>query len=76
MNLASRLESLTKSFETSVLVSETTKQAVSGVEFVELDSVLVQGRSEPVLVFAPSQTYYANGARTREREPVQLSLVA
>jgi adenylate cyclase len=76
VNLASRLESLTKSFETSVLVSETTKQAVSGVEFVELDSVLVQGRSEPVLVFAPSQTYYANSSRTREREPVQLSLVA
>jgi adenylate cyclase len=76
VNLASRLESLTKTFETSVLVSEATKQAAPTMDFVELDSVLVQGRSEQVVIYAPSTTYYANLANTRERGPVQLSLVA
>ena len=46
------------------------------LEFIELDSVLVQGRSERVVIYAPAQTYYANPANTRERQPVQLSLVA
>ena len=76
VNLASRLESLTKHFETSILVSEATVQAVPALEFIELDSVLVQGRSERVVIYAPAQTYYANPANTRERQPVQLSLVA
>jgi adenylate cyclase len=76
VNLASRLESLTKNFETSILLSEATKLAVPAIEFVELESVLVQGRSEPVMIYSPSATYYANPANTRERQPVQLSLVA
>jgi adenylate cyclase len=76
VNLASRLESLTKSFETAILVSEATRQAVPSLDFVEIDSVLVQGRSETVVIYAPSQTYFAGPAHALERRPVQLSLVA
>jgi adenylate cyclase len=76
VNLASRLESLTKTFETSILVSDATKQAAPHIDLIELDSVLVQGRSERVVIYAPAQLYLANPLNHRERPPVQLSLVA
>jgi adenylate cyclase len=76
VNLASRLESLTKQFETSILLSEATKAAIATIEFVELDSVVVQGRSEPVMIFAPMATYKKSDGRSKSLQAVQLSLVA
>jgi adenylate cyclase len=76
VNLASRLESLTKSFDTPVIVSEATARAAPKHDFTELDSVLVQGRAEPVLVFAPTQSMLPKNTLWRDRRPVQLSLVA
>lgn len=53
VNLASRLESLTKHYGVAMLVGEATR--VSAPEFVyrEIDRVRVVGREEPVTIFEP-----------------------
>ncbi len=54
VNLASRLESLTKYYRVSVLVSESTYRAIgseSGFYFRELDLVVVKGKKEPTKLF-------------------------
>jgi len=53
VNLASRLQGLTKLFAVPVVVSEATRDACPGLEFRELDRVQVKGRKEPVTVFEP-----------------------
>jgi adenylate cyclase len=52
VNLASRLEGLSKFYGTAILAGEATvSECGSGVEFRELDLVAVKGREEPVRVF-------------------------
>ncbi len=51
VNLASRLESLNKEYGTSLLVAETTVQALSASEFRQVARVDVRGFSEPVSIF-------------------------
>ncbi len=52
VNLASRLESLTKFYGVSVLVSEDTRQLVGNeFQFRELDLVRVKGKHKPVAVY-------------------------
>ncbi|MBL8020395.1 MAG: adenylate/guanylate cyclase [Leptospirales bacterium] len=54
VNLASRLESLTKTFRISVLVSQAVYQRLpEGHNFKlrEIDTVRVKGRSEPVIIY-------------------------
>jgi adenylate cyclase len=54
VNLASRLESATKELGVGILISEYTYNAVRGLfRFQEMGSVLVKGRTEPVLTFSP-----------------------
>lgn len=54
VNLASRLESLTKYYGVSMLVSEQTRAAFSAskeVWFRELDCIVVKGKKEPTKIF-------------------------
>lgn len=53
VNLGSRLESLTKQYGVHTIVSEYTKNAVTGFAFRELDLVRVKGKEEPVAIFEP-----------------------
>ncbi|MGD8376028.1 MAG: adenylate/guanylate cyclase domain-containing protein [Acidobacteriota bacterium] len=53
VNLASRLEGLTKAYGAPVIVSGSTRDAAPGYLFRELDRVRVRGRREPVAIFEP-----------------------
>ncbi len=53
VNLASRLESLTKKYGVSIIVSESTRHACPNVPFRELDKVRVKGKKQPVAIFEP-----------------------
>src|SRR5262249_58387326 len=53
VNLAARLESLTKDYGSGIIVSETTAEAVKGRFFTrELGAVPVKGKALPVNIFA------------------------
>lgn len=51
INLASRIEGLTKFYGVTIAVSEFTRQAVEGLAFLEADFVRVKGRSAPVRLY-------------------------
>ncbi len=52
VNLGSRLESLCKQYQVSIIISEFTRRMLKGnYELVELDDVVVKGRSAPVKIF-------------------------
>jgi len=52
VNLASRLESLTKHYKTKVIVSEAVKDKVSGELFLrEIDTVKVKGKDKPTCIY-------------------------
>ncbi len=53
VNLASRLESLTKQYGVGIMVGETTQAAVQDVVYRELDRVRVKGKDKPVAIFEP-----------------------
>jgi len=53
VNLASRLEGLCKEYGADIIVSEMTKDVVSGIVYRELDQVRVKGKDEPVLIYEP-----------------------
>ncbi|KAF0813970.1 Adenylate cyclase 1 [Andreprevotia sp. IGB-42] len=53
VNLASRLESLTKHYGVGVLVGEETRDATPGVVYREIDWVKVHGRDEAVAIYEP-----------------------
>ncbi len=53
VNLASRLESLTKEYGVGILVSENIVAAVPGMVYRELDRVRVKGKAEPVTIYEP-----------------------
>jgi len=53
VNLGSRLESLTKEYGVSIIVSEFTAAAVPDLTFRELDCVRVKGRDKPVRIYQP-----------------------
>jgi adenylate cyclase len=53
VNLASRLEGITKEYGVKVLVGETTKQAVPEFVYREVDMVRVKGKVQPVAIFEP-----------------------
>jgi adenylate cyclase len=51
VNLASRLEALTKEYGVGIMVSEDTKDAAQQFIYRELDTVRVKGRVKPVRIF-------------------------
>jgi adenylate cyclase len=53
VNLASRLEGLTKRYEVPIIIGESTVATCIDHLFDELGPAMVDGRSEPVRVFAP-----------------------
>ena len=53
VNLASRLESLTKEYGVGILVSENIVNSVPGVIYRELDRVRVKGKLEPISIYEP-----------------------
>lgn len=52
VNLASRIESLTKFYGVTIAVSEFTREAVPHFAFLEIDFVRVKGRTTPVRLYA------------------------
>lgn len=56
VNLASRLESLTKEYRIPIIISENTYRAVKEFFYVrEIDRVRVKGKQEPVKIFQPAR---------------------
>jgi len=53
VNLASRLEGITKQYGADMIVGEETRNAVSDVVFCELDLVRVKGKDTAVRIFEP-----------------------
>jgi len=53
VNLASRLEGITKQYGVGVMVGENTKNAVPDFVYRELDQVRVKGKHEPVAIYEP-----------------------
>ena len=53
VNLASRVEGLTKHYGVTVVVTESTRNAAPEFVYQELDLVRVKGKSEPVRIFRP-----------------------
>jgi len=53
VNLASRLEGLTKEYGADIIVGEDTKNAFPGVVFREIDLVRVKGKDTAVAIFEP-----------------------
>lgn len=54
VNLASRVEGLTRRYEARVLVTQATRDACGdAIAFREIDRVQVKGRAEPVTIFEP-----------------------
>jgi len=51
VNLASRLESLTKTYGVNIIVSEETKNQGAGFIYRELDLVRVKGKAQPVRLY-------------------------
>ena len=53
VNLASRLEGITKEYRVNMIVGENTRAQVPDVVFRELDRVKVKGKDEPVTIYEP-----------------------
>ncbi len=53
VNLASRLEGLTKEYGVGILVSENIVKSVPSVVYREVDRVRVKGKLEPISIFEP-----------------------
>jgi class 3 adenylate cyclase len=56
VNLASRIEGLTKQHQASLLVSQTTRKQAPGFDYRGAPPVTVKGKSEPVSTFVPSRS--------------------
>jgi adenylate cyclase len=53
VNLASRLEGITKEYGVGIVVGENTKNRVADFVYRELDQVRVKGKDKPVLIYEP-----------------------
>ena len=64
VNLAARLEGLTRRYHVDIMVGEATRERVPDIVFRELDRVRVKGRTTPVAVFEPREP--SNGPATAD----------
>lgn len=53
VNLASRLEGITKQYGVGIIVGEATRKSIPDMVFREVDRVRVKGKEEPVAIFEP-----------------------
>ncbi len=53
VNLASRLEGLTKQYGVGILVGEATRAACPDIRFMLVDRVRVKGKAQPVAIYEP-----------------------
>ena len=53
VNLASRLEGITKQYGVGIVVGEHTREAVTDFVYRELDHVRVKGKEQPVAIYEP-----------------------
>lgn len=53
VNLAARLESLTKFYQTPIIINQSTRNRLNGFVCRELDRVCVKGKTEPCVIYAP-----------------------
>ncbi|SAK90967.1 periplasmic sensor signal transduction histidine kinase [Caballeronia catudaia] len=53
VNVAARLEGLTRHFDIDIIVGEATREQVPDIVFREIDRVRVKGRVAPIAVFEP-----------------------
>ena len=75
VNLGSRLESLTKRYGVSIIVSESTAAAVPELSYRELDLVRVVGKQEPIAIFEPiSAKEQAEHGHAQEMDLYKLAL--
>jgi adenylate cyclase len=66
VNLASRVEGLTREYGTDLLVGEATRDAAQQQVWVEIDQVRVKGRETPVRLFTPLDAAAADNHDLRE----------
>ena len=53
VNLASRLEGITKQYGVGIVVGENTRKAVTDFVYRELDHVRVKGKDKPIAIYEP-----------------------
>lgn len=53
VNIASRIEGLTKHYGVKILVTESTRHNTNGIDYREIDRVRVKGKLEPVVIYEP-----------------------
>ncbi|SAL78115.1 periplasmic sensor signal transduction histidine kinase [Caballeronia peredens] len=56
VNVAARLEGLTRRFDIDIIVGEATREQAPDVVFREIDRVRVKGRNAPIAVFEPQSS--------------------
>ena len=70
VNLASRIEGLTRVYGAGIIVSETTRSGHDGILFRELDRVRVKGKAHAVTIYEPLA--YADTATEAQRSELAL----
>jgi adenylate cyclase len=69
VNVAARLEGLTKVYGVGILVGQTTRDAIGEAPFREIDRVRVRGKDEALAIYEPIELDEAAGAdRSEELE--------
>lgn len=68
VNLAARLEGLTKYFGVTVIVSESTAKDCKDIHFRELGSVLVKGKKDSIQIFEPFPFETLSATQTQRLE--------
>ncbi|TXC67138.1 adenylate/guanylate cyclase domain-containing protein [Piscinibacter aquaticus] len=67
VNLASRIEALTRIYEVDIVLGQATKEAVrEALPLIEVDRVRVKGKQQAVTLFTPVSRVHANDSRFAE----------
>lgn len=67
VNLAARLEGLTKRYGVGIAVGEETVKAVPNYQFLEIDKVRVKGKDESVCIYTPLAEITAMDGKLRQK---------